>query len=85
MAVWGEVRWNEERFHTPPHKIVDMQCRKEGENSGSKKRKRGHRVVVERQQWARHPHGLDLSHCVAMWFGASHTPCPAPLSPPRGR
>lgn len=27
--------------------------RKEGENSGSKKRKRGHRVVVERQQWAK--------------------------------
>lgn len=53
-------------FFSSPCKIVDMQCRFLEEerrgNSGSKERKRGHRVVVERQHWARRPQGLDLSH-----------------------
>lgn len=56
--------------------------RKAGGNSGSKK-----------ETWAtccggetalgKASHGLDLSHCVAMWFGASHISSPVSLSPPQ--
>lgn len=54
-------------------------------NSGSKKRKRGQRVVVGRRPWARRPQGLGLSHCVALWFGAkSHIFPHSLVSTPEG-
>lgn len=34
---------------------------------------------------ARHPQGLDLSHYVALWFGASHRSSSAPGLHPRRR
>lgn len=42
--------------------------------------------MVGRQPWAGRPRGLDLSHYVAMWFGASHTSSSASLvsTPERG-
>lgn len=67
--MWGEVRWNEERFHPPPHKIVDMQCRKEGENSGSKKEETwapccgGETALGKASTWA----GFESLRCHVVW------------------